>query len=98
MADEIFNEEVYILTDDEGNEKQFELLGSREIDGNSYFALVPIEDNESGEYVILKGGLDDDGEDILITIDDDDEFERVADFFEEELFGEIDYDDADSEQ
>ena len=46
MADELFNEEVFTLTDEEGNEKQFELLGSQEIDGNTYLALVPVEDNE----------------------------------------------------
>ena len=32
------------------------------------------------------------GEDFLVTIDDDEEFDRIADFFEDELFGEIDYD------
>ena len=95
MADELFNEEVFILTDEEGNEKQFELLGSQEIDGNTYLALVPIEDNDNDEYVILK--VEDDeasGEEILVTIDDDDEFNRVADFFNDELFGEIDYDEG----
>lgn len=92
MADELFNEEIFTLTDDEGNEKQFELLGSQEIDGNTYLALVPIEENESEEYVILKVETDENGEDFLVTIDDDDEFDRVADFFEDELFGEIDYD------
>lgn len=92
MADEIFNEEVFTLTDEEGNEKQFELLGSQELDGNTYLALVPIEDNENDEYVILKVEVAEDGEEMLVTIDDDDEFNRVADFFDDELFGEIDYD------
>ena len=92
MADELFSEEVFTLTDEEGNEKQFELLGSQEIDGNTYLALVPIEDNENDEYVILKVEEDDSGEEMLVTIDDDDEFNRVAEFFDDELFGEIDYD------
>ncbi len=92
MADEIFNEEVFTLTDEEGNEKQFELLGSQELDGNTYLALVPVEDNENDEYVILKVEVAEDGEEMLVTIDDDDEFNRVADFFDDELFGEIDYD------
>lgn len=93
MADELFNEEIFTLTDEDGNEKQFELLGSQEIDGNTYLALVPVEDNDNDEYVILK--VEDDvetGEEILVTIDDDDEFDRVADFFNDELFGEVDYD------
>ena len=58
----------------------------------SYLALIPLDDNEAGEYVILKHELDDNGEDMLVTIDDDDEFDRVADFFEDQLFDEVDYD------
>ena len=98
MADELFSEEVFTLTDEEGNEKQFELLGSQEIDGNMYLPLVPIEDNENDEYVILKVEVDENGEEILVTIDDDDEFNRAADFFDDELFGEIDYDEGGDEE
>ena len=91
MSEE-FGPNFITLTDEEGNEKQFELLGSQEIDGNTYLALVPVEDNENEEYVILKVEEDENGEEMLVTIDDDDEFNRVADFFDDELFGEIDYD------
>jgi len=92
MAEELFGDEIYTLTDDEGNESQFELLASREIDGVTYFALIPIEDNDNGEYVILKSEIDEDGEEMLVTIDDDDEFDRIADIFDDELFSEVDYD------
>lgn len=54
-----------------------------------YLALVPDGEGESGEYVILKV-VTEDGEEILVTIDDDDEFDRIADIFDNELFGEID--------
>lgn len=91
-SEEITEEaEIYTLTDEEGNEAEFELAGSRELDGETYFALIPTTpDND--EYVILKADNADDGEQILVTIDDDDEFNRIADIFEEEIFGEIDYD------
>ncbi len=94
MADGLFEEqEIYTLTDEEGNETQFELLGSRELDGVMYLALVPIgEKEDEEEYVILRMDQDEDGEDMLVTIDDDDEFDRIADIFDDELFGEIDYD------
>ena len=96
MAEEFLNEEIYTLTDEDGHENQFELLGSREIDGCTYLALVPVSDNDDEEYVILKVEEDEDGEETLVTINDDDEFERVADIFDDELFGEVDYDeDAD---
>jgi uncharacterized protein YrzB (UPF0473 family) len=98
MGDEIFeSEDIFTLTDEEGVEKQFQLLGSCEVDGSEYLALVPLEDNEAEEYVILKREVDENGEDILATIDDDDEFDRIADIFDDELFGEIDYDGEDNE-
>ncbi|MBP5256337.1 MAG: DUF1292 domain-containing protein [Clostridia bacterium] len=92
MADDIFDEEIFTLTDEDGVEKQFELIGSTELNGETYLALVPLEDNENNEYVILKSDVDEEGDDILVTIDDDDEFNKVAEIFDEELFEEIDYD------
>ncbi|MCL2518634.1 MAG: DUF1292 domain-containing protein [Oscillospiraceae bacterium] len=91
MADEIFEDDIYTLTDEEGNENKFELQGSLELDGVTYLALMPIDETDD-EFVILKVTTDDDGEEILITIDDDDEFDRIADIFQDELFGNIDYD------
>lgn len=83
--------QVFTLTDEEGNEKDFELLMSMEIESVTYVALVPLEDNEDGEYVLLKL-VEEDGEEVLVTIDDDDEFDRIADIFDQELNSEVDYD------
>ena len=73
MAEEIFESEFYTLTDEDGVDHQFELIGSCELDGNEYFALVPEEvgDSLEVEYVILKKELDENGVEILATIDDD---------------------------
>ena len=55
-------------------------------------------EEDSEEYVILRLELDETGEETLVTIDDDDEFDRVADYFEDELFNTVDYDeDADGD-
>ena len=75
MADEIFDTEIITLTDEDGNEIEFEVIASLEIDGNIYYALMPVADNENGDCVILKLEKDENGEDILSTIDDDDEYE-----------------------
>jgi uncharacterized protein YrzB (UPF0473 family) len=79
------------LTDEEGKEQDFELLGSEVVDGTLYVALVPVGE-ESDVYVILKQTTDENGEDFLITIEDDEEFDRVADILEDKLFDEVDYD------
>lgn len=93
-AGEEYDPEIYTLTDEEGNELNFALLGTLEDNGEIYKALVPVNEDgeeESEEYVILKCGVDDDGEEILETIEDDDEFDRIADIFDSE-FEDILYD------
>lgn len=91
MANEEFREgDVVTLTDEEGNESEYEIAGTTEVDGVTYYALVPVGNEE--EYVILKLESDEDGEAVLTTIVDDEEFDRVADIFDTELFEDIDYD------
>lgn len=94
MADEIYEADIYTLTDEDGNESQFELISTCELDGNKYFALVPYSvegEDDSGEYIVLRGDTDENGEELLVTIEDDEEFDRVADYFDDE-FADIDYD------
>ena len=82
---------VFTLTDEEtGEEKDFELLARAELDEKLYFALVPANE-ESEEYVILR--VEEDGDDLILeTIDSDEEFEKVEDYFNDLFFNEIDYD------
>ncbi len=91
ILDDNFEAEVFTLTDESGKESQFELIGTTEVDGCTYMAMTPVEEN-SDEYVILKVVTDENGEDMLETIDDDDEFEKIADIFDDMLFGEEDHD------
>ena len=83
---------VFTLTDEEtGEELDFILLAHAEIDGNLYYALEPAADNEAEEYVILK--VFEDGDDIVLeSIEDDEEFEKAEDYFNDLLFSEMDYD------
>ena len=91
---EEYDPEIYTVTDEEGNELHFALLGSLENEGNEYKALIPVNEDgeeESNEYVILKCSVDENGEDIFETIEDDEEFDRIADIFDDE-FADIFYD------
>ncbi len=90
-------EALYItLTDENGKELEFEVIGEAELDGVTYYAMVPAgeaEDNEGIiEYVLLKKEQDENGEDLFITLDDEDEFEKVANYFDELFDSEVDYD------
>jgi uncharacterized protein YrzB (UPF0473 family) len=91
----------FTLTDEEGNELEFELIGSGEVDGVMYYAMIPAEDaddegKDTFEYVILKSETDENGEESLFTIDDDEEFDRVADFFDD-MFSTVDFDELEGE-
>lgn len=88
--------ERFMLTDEEGNETEFELIGSGEVDGVVYYAMIPAaeaddENRDTFEYVILKSEVDENGDESLFTIDDDEEFDRVADFFDD-MFSTVDFD------
>ena len=89
---EIDEAPVFTLTDEEtGEELDFELLASATIDDKLYYALVPAGDDEAEEYIILN--VTEDGEDlVLASVDDDEEFEKVEDYFNDLLFNEVDYD------
>lgn len=84
-----YTPELFELIDDEGNKKNFELIDAAELDGEQYYAMVPaMEDddflNADCDLVILKC-IEEDGEEILASIDDDDEFDRVTAFFMERM-------------
>lgn len=88
------NEEspIITLTDEEtGEEKDFEVLASATIDEKLYYALVPADDEDAEEYIILS--VTEDGDDlVLASVDDDDEFDKVEDYFNDLFFSEVDYD------
>lgn len=101
MSDTLdYTPDLYTLVDEEGKEQTFEMLDALEIDGQRYFALVPYypeatEMVESdGELVILKSQIEDD-EEILASIDDDDEFDKIGQMFMERI--EAMFDDVDND-
>lgn len=101
MANEYGNDFV-VLTDEDGREIEFEVLGSIEYDGLTYVGLVeqfddPVAQLESdGRMIVLKAIEDDNGEELLVTIDDE-ELAAVLPAFEEALGEEYDIDGAEEE-
>ena len=98
MDENMMSEEYYTLTDEEGNELKFELIGKAELKGTQYFAFIPADEESDGEfceYTILKAVIED-GEEMLVSIDDDDEFDDAADYFDDLFSEEIDYDGQDN--
>lgn len=85
MSENVFEENIVPLIDEEGNEVKFEIIADTEYEGVTYLALVPAEE-ESDEYFILKVIASEDNADELedlVEIEDDEEFQKVADIFDE---------------
>ena len=85
-----FTPDIYTLIDEDGVEQAFELLDVMDLEDERYFALLPYYDNpeemleSDGELVVLKAEMVD-GEEMMATIDDDEEYERIGNLFLERL-------------
>lgn len=90
---EAFGNDYVVLTDEDGNEVEFQHIDTVEVDGQTYMAFIPAElaVDEEAEVVILKV-IEENGEEILASVEDDDEadrifeivMDRVEDMYEEE--------------
>ncbi len=83
------DEDRITLVDDEGHEHEFTLVDVVEVDRRRYAVLLPEEDPEEGAYV-FRLDRDADGEEILVNVEDDDEFDRVVHALEEQGDEELD--------
>lgn len=89
------DDEIITLTDEEGHDHEFVVVDVIEVDNREYAILLPIDENpdeDEGEAVILRVEQDADGEDILVDIESEEEWERVAQAYEDLL------DEEDSEE
>lgn len=83
--------DLYTLVDEEGVEQTFEMIDVMEVDDERYYALIPYFDDPSKELeadtelVILKSEYDENDEEILASIDNDEEYEKIGNMFLERL-------------
>ena len=79
------------VTDEEGNEFELEHLDTMELGGNTYLAFFPAvteedDENEEDLGLIFMKVIRENGEELLSTLDSDEEAEMVYNAFMEELF------------
>lgn len=70
-----------VLTDENGEEIEFEVITKLDIEDKEYVIVVP-KDEETDEAVALRIDKDEDGNDLLVTVDDEDEFAIVVEAYE----------------
>jgi len=86
MSEEYGNDFI-TLTDEEGNQLELEHLDTMEYNGETYMAFVEavqspeqMADEDAAELIVLKV-VEENGEEILATIDDESELQTVFDLF-----------------
>ncbi|MGH4051355.1 MAG: DUF1292 domain-containing protein [Clostridium sp.] len=75
------NVETILLNDEEGNEIEFDVITKLDIEDKEYVIVAPTGE-EDIDAIALRVDKDVEGNDILVTIDDDEEFEMISEAYE----------------
>lgn len=85
-----FSGNIITITDEENNEYEFEHLDTIELNSKIYLAFIEAgseDDSEDAlETIILRLDKDENGEEILSTIDDEDELEAAYNAFLDNMY------------
>ena len=100
---ESFGPDFITVTDEDGNEFELELVDTLEHEGVTYYAMFPAvaENEETGEPVdvdaddeeyglVIMKAVEENGEEILSTLDSDEELDVIYNLFMERFFEEED--------
>ncbi|MEE0931151.1 MAG: DUF1292 domain-containing protein [Acutalibacteraceae bacterium] len=94
MSNQEYEADLITLLDDENVEHTFEIIDSIEKNDKVYYALLPVYDDaqeqleDNGEYYIFQT-IEEDGEELLLEVEDDALLDELAEIFEkhfEEIF------------
>ena len=88
-----FGSNFITVTDEEGNELELEHLDTVEWNGQTYLSFFPTEQegeevSEEEQGLIILKVVEEDGEEMLSTLESDEELEAVYEQFMENLFDE----------
>lgn len=92
MSEEYGNDFITII-DDDGQEFELEVLDSMDYNGESYVAFLPADmDENDPDYgmIILRSVLDENGDELFESIDDEEQLHDVYEHFMVLLFDDED--------
>lgn len=89
------NDNIIVLTDEDGADVEFEFCASVEHEGKEYVVLLPTQDDD-GEVVILQvmgdENASEDEEVTYVGVDDENVLQTVFDLFKAQAGDEFDFD------
>ena len=84
-----FGRDFITITDEDGVEYELEILSTLEYKGALYYALAPADTDEDEELeVSILKAVEEDGEEILVAVDDDEGLEKVYELLIEQMYEE----------
>ena len=93
---------ILLLSDEDGNDVQFEFLDLIDYDEEEYVVLLPVEDeseDEIGEVVILKvEQTESEDQESYVGVEDEEVLNKVFEIFKEKFKDEFDYVDDEDEE
>jgi uncharacterized protein YrzB (UPF0473 family) len=93
-----FTADLYTLVDEEGEEVRFELVDVMDYEDARYYAMTPYIEDEAdslegdAEIIILRSDMDGE-EEVLVTLDDDELYDRIGNLFLERINADLDDED-----
>lgn len=96
--DNEYGNDILTLTDEDGNELEFEVIATLELDGQNYVAMTEVFDDPAkmlesdGQLIVMKFLEDNTGDTVLVTLDSNEELTRVVHEFEKILEEEYEID------
>ena len=87
-----FGSDYLTIEDEDGNEFELEVLDECEHDGQSSLAALPADmDEDDPDFgIVLLKIIEENGEELFGSIDDDDELDKVYDYYMQEVFADED--------
>lgn len=86
MANE-YGSDFMTIVDEDGQEYELEILTSLEYNGYTYLAAIPATDGENEDFdVIILKSVEEDGEPLLIAVEDEAELQAVNDLIMEQIY------------
>jgi uncharacterized protein YrzB (UPF0473 family) len=79
MEDQDFG--TIFLYDEDGEEVEFEVVTKLDIEGREYVIVTPM-DEDTEDAIALRIDKDEDGNEVLITVEDDEEFKLIEETYE----------------
>ena len=84
-----YGSDFITIVDEDGTEYELEVLSTLEYNGCTYMAVIPAESETELELeVSILKSIEEDGEPILVGIDDEEELQTVYDLIMDQLYEE----------